>query len=189
MNIERAIPRSAEWLWEHLMFGYSYLFDIWNEDPIRSFFVVASAVLLALALYQMWALDRMVRKLRNGKRFGRGDMSSKLLERELVADAVCSALEDLYYANKLTLKARNRWYARIGKAHALRDLFPKKKKYPKSYCVYLKDKIARRLGVSKVSDLKKVKPLPIPGPPGAPNGVYAAPIKVKGVIFGKRRAA
>jgi hypothetical protein len=183
VEIERIVPRSAAYMYDQSEQLWAYIM----EDPGRWFFIVASVILLSLAVYQLYALDKMTRRLRNGKRVRRGNMSSELLEREKVADAICEALEKLYYNNEISLRARNRWYARIGKAYKLGDLKPKRRRCPKSYCVWLKDKIARRISVSKIGDLLHIKPLPIPAPPGEPNGVV--PVQPKGVLLGKRKAA
>jgi hypothetical protein len=177
VDIERIVPRSAAYMYDQSEQLWAYIM----EDPGRWFFIVASVILLSLAVYQLYALDKMTRRLRNGKRVRRGNMSSELLEREKVADAICEALEKLYYNNEISLRARNRWYARIGKAYKLGDLKPKKKRCPKAYCVWLKDRIVRRMEAFRPITPK------IPAPPGEPNGVV--PVQPKGVLLGKRKAA
>lgn len=111
-------------------------------------------------LYTVYNIKFKMRRLRNGRRFWRGKMSSEQLEHELVADAITDALERLYAENKITLRARNRWYSRLGKKHKLKDLFPRKrKKLSRFALIHLKDKAARGLEA-----LKSMRPLPIPEP-------------------------
>lgn len=176
MYLDRLLPRAAEGLLDYIN----------GVDPVRLFLTALSLTLLLIAIYQLIVVQRMLGRLRNGKRFWwkRGTMSSELLEREMVADAVTNALEELYFQNKITLRARNRWYACIGKAHKLGDLMPRKRKVKKNtgYATYLKNKAATGL-----EQLKKLSPYPIPGPkPG--EDAYVKPPRKRGALFSKVRA-
>lgn len=142
---------------------YAWLLDSTGGNGMTLFMLMATIVLLCIALFALWRIGRVdwARRRRHWLHVRGMPMHHiRVAERRVIAKAVVDAIDDAYLEGKITHRARKRGMADMARFLKESDLARRKVKLGKGEAEELKFTIWRRIA----SGLYEAKP-EIPGKP------------------------